>query len=66
MPRYQGHSGVPQTLLGPSHRPPKGWGLISSSWHMAFNPRRSDFIEAVRFATIVLSFGMVGYIVFFR
>jgi hypothetical protein len=33
---------------------------------MAFGPRRSDFIEAVRFATIVLSFGMVGYVVFFN
>ena len=33
---------------------------------MAFDPRRSGFIEAVRFATIVLSFGMVGYILFFH
>jgi hypothetical protein len=33
---------------------------------MAIGPRRSDFIEAVRLATIVLSFGLVGYIVFFH
>jgi hypothetical protein len=33
---------------------------------MPFGPKRADFIEAVRFATAVLSFGMVGYIVFFH
>ena len=35
---------------------------------MAFGPRRSDFIETVRltFTTIVLSFGMVGYIISFH
>ena len=33
---------------------------------MAFDPRRSGFIEAVRFVTIVFSFGVVGYIVSFH
>jgi hypothetical protein len=33
---------------------------------MAFDLRRSEFVEAVRFATIALGFGMVGYIVFFH
>jgi hypothetical protein len=33
--------------------------------HMAFGPRRSDFIEAVSLATIVLSFAVVAYVAFF-
>jgi hypothetical protein len=56
------------------HRPPKapasphtrGWGLFHRASGMAFDPRRSGFIEAVRVATIAVSFGMVGYIVFFH
>ena len=45
--------------------PPQGWGRFLPGRHMAFGPRRSDFIEAVSVATIVLSFAVVAYVAFF-
>ena len=55
------------TPKGPSFPPtPEAGAFFHRAGGMAFDPRRSGFVEAVRFATIVLSFGVVGYIVFFH
>ena len=55
------------TPKGPSFPPtPEAGAFFHRTSGMAFDLRRSEFVEAVRFATIALGFGMVGYIVFFH